>query len=130
MYSTVKLEAIRDPDLNLEQIQRMMRTIFINHSERLSVTKKNPESNRYQGSNRKGRENGRESAMSTNSRSCQLRIDYLERMGKVLNGNQKGHKRFRELRHTPYIKCLVHVPMYFVFKKNEMSDKIVLYIFF
>ena len=31
MYSTVKLEAIRDPDLSLEQIQRMMRTIFINH---------------------------------------------------------------------------------------------------
>ena len=65
MYSTVKLEAIRDPDLSLEQIQRMMRTIFINHSERLSVTKKNPEYNRYQGSNRRGRETGRESAMST-----------------------------------------------------------------
>ena len=65
MYSTVKLEAIREPDLSLEQIQRMMRTIFINHSERLSVTKNNPESNRYQGSNRRGRETGRESAMLT-----------------------------------------------------------------
>ena len=64
MYSTrVKVEAIRDPDLSLEQIQRMTRTIFINHSERLSVTKKNPESNRYQGSNRRGWETGRESAM-------------------------------------------------------------------
>ena len=31
MYSTVKIEAIRDPDLNLGYIQRMMRTIFINH---------------------------------------------------------------------------------------------------
>ena len=41
MYSPVKLEAIQDPDLSLEQIQRMMRTIFINHSERVSVTKKN-----------------------------------------------------------------------------------------
>ena len=40
MYSTVKLEAIRDPDLSLEQIQQMMRTIFINHSEKLSVTRK------------------------------------------------------------------------------------------
>ena len=41
MYSTIKLEAIRDPDLTLEQIQRMMmRTIFINHSERLSATRK------------------------------------------------------------------------------------------
>ena len=47
MFSTVKLEAIRDPDLSLEDIQRMMRTIFINHSGRLAVTKNNPESNRY-----------------------------------------------------------------------------------
>ena len=70
MYSTVKLEAIRDPDLSLEQIQRMMRTIFINHSERLSVTKNNPEYNRYQGSNRRGRETGRESAMSTAFITC------------------------------------------------------------
>ena len=70
MYSTVKLEAIRDPDLSLEEIQRMMRTIFINHSERLSETKKNPEFNRYQGSNRRGRETGRESAMSTALITC------------------------------------------------------------
>ena len=70
MYSTVKLEAIRDPDLSSEQVQRMMRTIFINHSERLSRTKINPESNRYQGSNRRGRETGRESAMSTALITC------------------------------------------------------------
>ena len=37
MYSTVKLET----DLSLEQVQRMMRTSFINHSERFSVTKNN-----------------------------------------------------------------------------------------
>ena len=49
MYSKVKLEATRDPDLSLEQTQRMMRTIFINHSERFSVIKRNPESKRYQG---------------------------------------------------------------------------------
>ena len=49
MYSTVKLEAIQDPDLGLEQIQQMVRTIVINHSERLSVTKKNLGSNRYKG---------------------------------------------------------------------------------
>ena len=41
MYSTVKLEAIRDPDLSLEHVQRTMRTILINHSERVSATKKN-----------------------------------------------------------------------------------------
>ena len=46
---------------------------------------------------------------SLNSRSCHLRIDYLQRMSKVRNGNQKGHERFRELRRTPYIKCLIHV---------------------
>ena len=70
MYSTVKLEAIRDPDLSLEQIQRMMRTISINHSEGLSVTKKNPEFNRHQGSNRRGRKTGRESAVSTAFITC------------------------------------------------------------
>ena len=48
MYLIVKLEAVRDPDLSLEHIQRIMRTIFINHSERLSATKNNPESKRYQ----------------------------------------------------------------------------------
>ena len=47
MYLTVKLEAIRDPDMSLDQIQRVMRTIFINHSERYSTMKKNQESERY-----------------------------------------------------------------------------------
>ena len=42
MYSTVKLEAVRDPDFSLKHIQRIMRTIFINYSERLSATKNNP----------------------------------------------------------------------------------------
>ena len=65
MYSTVKLEAIQDPDLSLEQIQRMVRVTFINHSERLSMTKNNQESKRCQEPTRRGRENGRESAMST-----------------------------------------------------------------
>ncbi|CAN0450095.1 unnamed protein product [Ascophyllum nodosum] len=76
MYSTVKLEAIRDPDLSLEQTQRMMRTIFINHSERLSVTKNNPEYSKYQGSNRRGRETGRESAMSTALITCQRKSSW------------------------------------------------------
>ena len=70
MYSTVKLEAVRDPDLSLEQIQRMMRTIFINHSGRLPVTKKNPESKRYQESKRRCREIGKQSAMSTAFITC------------------------------------------------------------
>ena len=53
MYSIRKLEAIRDPDLSLEQIQRMTRTIFIKYSERVSVTKKNQDSKTYQESNRR-----------------------------------------------------------------------------
>ena len=46
----------------------MMRTIFINHSERLSVTKivQSP----YQESNRRGPKNGRESAMLTTFITC------------------------------------------------------------
>ena len=70
MYSTVKLEAIRNPDLSLEHIQRIMRMIFINHSERLPVAKNKSESNRYQGSNCRGRETGRESAMSAAFITC------------------------------------------------------------
>ena len=42
-----------------------MRTIFVNHSERLSVTKNNPEWKRYLESKRRCRENDRASAMST-----------------------------------------------------------------
>ena len=49
--------------MSLEQTQRMMSTIFINHSEKVPFTKKNQESKRYQESNCRGRENGRESAM-------------------------------------------------------------------
>ena len=85
MYSTVKLEAIQDPDLSLEQIQRMMRTIFINHSKRLSVTKNNPEFNRYQGANRRGRETGRESAMSTALITCH----YCKKPGHKVNECKK-----------------------------------------
>ena len=57
MYSTEELEATRDPGLSLEQIQRMMATIFINHSERLSITKNNAESKRNQEPNRRDRGN-------------------------------------------------------------------------
>ena len=70
MHSTVKLEAIRDPNLSLEHIQRMIRTIFSHHSERVSVTRNNQEFKKYQESNRRGQENYRESAMSTASIIC------------------------------------------------------------
>ena len=91
MYSTVKLEAIRDPDFRLEHIQRMMITIFINHSEKLSVTSNNRESNRYQGSsNRRGRETGRESAMSTSLITCH----YCKKPGHKVRDSQKLKREY------------------------------------
>ena len=56
-YSNTNFQAIRDPDLRLNEIESIMKTIFINHSDRLSVTKI------CQESNRKGRHRGRELAM-------------------------------------------------------------------
>ena len=106
MYSTVRLEAIRDPDLSLEQIQRIMRTIFINHSERLSATKNNPESNRYQGSNRRGRETGRGSAMSTALITCH----YCKKPGHEVRDCKKLEKEYEfknsgKLNHEREKKC-------------------------
>ena len=89
-YSTVKLEAIRDPDLSSEQIQRMMRAIFINHSQRMSVTKNNPESNTYQGSNHRGRETGRESAMSIALITCH----YCKKPGHKVRDCKKLEKEY------------------------------------
>ena len=34
-YSTTKRQAVRNPELSLEEIQSVMKTIFIDHSERL-----------------------------------------------------------------------------------------------
>ena len=39
MYSAVKMQSVREPDLGLQEIISVMKTIFINHSERLSVPK-------------------------------------------------------------------------------------------
>ena len=77
MYSTVKLEAIRDPDSILKQIQWMMRTIFINHSEKLSVAKKNQEFKRDEESNRRGWKDSRGSALLTAFITCH----YFKKLG-------------------------------------------------
>ena len=118
MYSIVKLEAIRDPDLSLEQIQRMMRTIFIDHSERLSVTKENTESKRCQGSNRKGRETGRESAMSTALITCH----YCKKPGQKVRDCKKLEKehemkKSRKLSHEREKKWSSYL------QTNSHSDK-------
>ena len=67
MYSTIKVQPIRDPDLRLDEIMSMMKTIFINHSERSSVPKRSQESYRKSrdSSGREPRMNGREPAMAT-----------------------------------------------------------------
>ena len=67
MYSTVKMQSIRNLDLGIEEIISMTNTTFINHSERSSVPKKCQESYR-KSCDISGREptlNGRESAMVT-----------------------------------------------------------------
>ena len=75
-YSTIKVQAIRDPALSLKQILCMMKMIFLNHLERLLATKKNEESNC------RGRENGRESAVSTFSDTfCITHVDYIPSVG-------------------------------------------------
>ena len=101
MYSTVKLEAIRDPDLSLEQIQQMMIMIFITHSERVSFTKKNQESKRYQESNRRDRENDRESAMSTFFITCHYckNPDHKVRNCKIKLGREYEIKKSGKFSH-------------------------------
>ena len=39
-YSTTEIQTIRDSDFSLREIERRMKAIFINYSERLSVTKR------------------------------------------------------------------------------------------
>ena len=57
MYSTVRVRSIRDPNLGLEEIISMMKTVFIYHYKRSSVLK------RSQGLYRKVRNSGREPKM-------------------------------------------------------------------
>ena len=66
MYSTVRMQSVRDPDLGLEEIIGMVKTIFIDHSERSSVPERSKESYRKVWSSvREPRtDNMRESAMT------------------------------------------------------------------
>ena len=40
MYSKVKMQSVRGPELELEEIIGKIKTIFINHSERSSIPKR------------------------------------------------------------------------------------------
>ena len=77
MYSTVKTQSIRDPDLRLEEVIRMTKTIFMYHPERSSVPKKSQDSYRKSRdiSCREPIMNGRVSAMVTiiTCHSCKSR---------------------------------------------------------
>ena len=67
MYSAVKMQSsVRDPDLGLEEIIGMMKTIFIiNHSEISSVPKSKESYRNVRGSGSEPRtDNVRESAMT------------------------------------------------------------------
>ena len=46
MFSAIKMQPIRDPELGLEENMSMMKTIFINYSERSSVPKRSQQSYR------------------------------------------------------------------------------------
>ena len=72
MYSTVRMQSIRDPDLELEEIISMTRTIFVHNLERSSVHKRSQES--YRKVRNIGREsrtdNVRESAVTLICHNC------------------------------------------------------------
>ena len=101
MYSTVKMQSIRDPDLGLEEITSTTKTIFINHVERSSVPKRSQESyRRLRNSGRESRtDNVHESAVTLIYHNCKKprnkKKDYKELIGKsdkpsnVENGARK-----------------------------------------
>ena len=68
----LKCRQLRDPDLGLEEIIGMIKTTFINHSERSSVPKRSKESYRkVRSSGRESRiDNVRESAMTLTFHNC------------------------------------------------------------
>ena len=96
----------------------MMRTIFISHSKRVSVTKNNKESKMYQEPNRRGREKFRESAMSTAFITCQ----YCKKPGHKVRDYKRKLEREYEMKksgkfnHGREKKCRYH-------KTNGHLDK-------
>ena len=95
------MQSLRDPDLGLEEIIGMMKTIFVNHWERSSVSKRSKESYRkVRSSGREPRtDNVRESVMTLTCHNCKKpgdkKKDCKELMGKpekpsyVENGTRK-----------------------------------------
>ena len=88
-YSTIKVQAIQDPDLSLEDIEGMIKAIFINHSETSSVPTRSHES--YRKGCDSGCEptmSGQESAMATvitchNCKNPGHRMKYFKQLTKA-----------------------------------------------
>ena len=137
MYSTVKLEAIRDPDLSLEHIQRIMRTSFVNHSEKVSVTKKNQQSRRYQELNRRGRDNSWKSAMLTALipchhckksgrivRNCKIKLEReyeMEKSEKINHEKEKKWCRYHQTNSHSDKQCFQQVEKSKKFKDGRQK---------
>ena len=69
MYSTVKIQSIRDPELGFKEIRSLTKAIFINPSEK-SVSKRNQESYRkVRNSCREPRSDKRKSATIAKTRA-------------------------------------------------------------
>ena len=93
MYSTVKVQLIRDPDLGLEEIISMMETIFINHSERSSVPKMSQELCRKVGnSDRESTmlDNVRESGMTVTCPNCKKSGHKMKHCKQVMKKSDKS----------------------------------------
>ena len=65
-YSTINVQAIRDQNSSLKNIMGIMKTIFINHSERSSIPKLSQESYR------KGHDGGRDSTVRDRGRKVAM----------------------------------------------------------
>ena len=101
MYSTVKMQSVKYPDLGLEEIIGMMKTVFANYSERSSVLKRSQESYRkVRISDREPRiDNVRESTMiltchnckklGHKKKDCKELIETSDKPSNVENGTRK-----------------------------------------
>ena len=87
MYSTVKMQSVNYPDLELEEIIGRTKTVFLNHSKRSSVPRRSKES--YRKVRSSGHESRtdyvRESAMTLTCHNCK-KPGYKKKYCKELMG--------------------------------------------
>ena len=110
MYSTVKMQSLRDPELGLEEIISLTKTIFINDSERLSVPKRSQELYRKSrdDSSREPTMNSRESTMTTviTGHNCKRpgykkkACNRLNKKSDTLSNAESGKKKWCSYHHS------------------------------